>query len=158
MAEASVPFEQGAPMTAPTRFAVLALTCSLLSLAHSTGTARAAFMVTELDLTYTVSSAAGNVTSIDSTGTQVVFGLQGMTTTQDRTNPLFGKTISNAAFDFTNFKFNPPIVDTNVGLMSLASGGKFSLGPFPGQIEGTTSVNFRMSNAAWLSPAVSIIG
>jgi hypothetical protein len=117
----------------------LAIAVLLLSPALGAGTARAAFVVNQVDLTYTASAP------IPSTTVTLVNGQQ-----MNDGSPIGGKSMSDAIVDFTTFTSVPP--NPNVGLTGGASGGKFAFGGFFLPPERNAFVLFQMSNAVIINP------
>jgi len=144
-------------MNVSTRFALSATTGLLLVLALDAGTARAAFMVNEIKIQYTLADADGN--PIPAGGATIVHLVNGRSMPTDPTSPLVGKSYSNAQLDFSAYTGTPPNIDAV--LTSLASPGilpKFALGSFfAGEIN-IGSVLFQMSQTAVvINPSVGSI-
>src|SRR5260221_10610608 len=122
------------------RLAPLAIAVLLLSPALGAGTARAAFVVNALDLTYNGSAPMT---------TQVITLTNGHQNGGDIS--IAGKLMTDATVDFTSFSTSIP-PNANVGLTGRPEDGKFAFGSFFLPPEGTGSVLFQMSNAVIINP------
>jgi hypothetical protein len=136
-------------MNAATRFALFALAGLCLSLTLPARTAFADFVVTGIQLHYTVEDLNGN--PIIAPGTQVVKLVNGHAT--DPNGPLDGKAISDAKMDFSAYTGTPPNTTVDLTSLDLDFFPKFALGPFFWDDGASGNVLFQFSNAVVVTPS-----